>query len=173
MSNHIKSLSELKGYITRLNENFPLGEETDLDVGKDDSVEDSSEKKDDKSSLKSGEVTVDQIIDKINTIRAGKSFRDGEIKMSLRSYFDTLDKAERVALLAFLKGISQVVSGEVPGERALEPSDPDPQVRMKKSTGSYKVSVTPKINMSQPRRKEQKKKGFEDTSAPSPIKVKK
>lgn len=173
MSKHIKSLSELKGYITRLNENFPLGEEADFDLDSSDSMEGSSEKKDDKSSLKSGEVTVDQVIDKINTIRAGKSFRDGEIKMSLRSYFDTLDRAERVALLAFLKGISQVVSGEVPGEKALEPSDPDPQVRMKKNMGSYKVSVTPKINMSQPRRKEQKKKGFEDTSAPAPIKAKK
>ena len=62
--------------------------------------------KDEKSKLKTGDITADDVVDRLNIIRSGKSFKDEEIAGKLKEYIDSLTKAERTALLAFLKGIS-------------------------------------------------------------------
>jgi hypothetical protein len=128
----------------------------------------------DKESLKKGEISVDQVIDKLNTIRSGRSFKDKEIKTSLDQYFQSLKKPEKVALFAFLKGIAQLVTGEIQGSKALEPADPDPSIEMKKNL--YKKMIKPTIvkKSSGDKKKLTGKVGGEkeDTSAPVPIKPK-
>lgn len=125
-----------------------------------------------KSKLKKGEIAVDDIIDKLNSIRSGKSFKDEKITAALGKYFDALDKAEKTALLAFLKGISQVVTGEIAPETATEPSSDPADVEMEKTSGPNKVSIKPNV-IKAPDIEKNKKKSTEDTSGPVPIKPKK
>ena len=61
-------------------------------------------------------VEVDDVIEKLNSIRSGKSFKDEKILASLTKYFDELEDSEKFALAAFLKGISQIVTGEIEGQ---------------------------------------------------------
>jgi len=129
----------------------------------------------DKEKLESGDVTPDDVIETLNSIRAGKSFsRDENVKNSLSKYVDELSKAEKTALLAFLKGISQIVTGVVDSEQATEPEDPAPAVSMKKdgSGGSGNTKhVKPNVvkgNAGAPAKttKTAPSPGEEDTSAP-------
>ena len=121
--------------------------------------------KNDKSLMKTGEISTEEIIEKLNTIRSGKSFKDSQIKSSLEEYLNSLEKAEKVALFAFLKGIAQIVTGEIFGKQAVEPSDPAPAVQMKK--GTVKKVIKPVVV------KKRVEKKVEDTTPPAPIKPKK
>lgn len=86
----------------------------------------------DQEKLKSGDIEVADIIDKINALRAGHSLKDKSIAISLEEYFTGLDVAERVALFTYVKALSEILSGIKPGNNAIEPDDKDPAVTMKK-----------------------------------------
>jgi hypothetical protein len=133
----------------------------------------------DDEKLKSGEVTADSIIGKLNAIRSGKSFRDDSVKSSMEEYVKSLTTAERTALLAFLKGISQIVTGEVDGQHAVDPADPAPAVSMEKSgagsqnkqAAGVKKSIKPNVIVKQGV-ESKKKPAAEDTSAPAQLPIK-
>ena len=131
---------------------------------------------DEKENLKSGDISADEVIEKLNTIRAGKSFKDEKIKSAMESYVSDLDDAEKTALFAFLKGISQIVGGEVEGKEALEPSDKPANVKMEKKPSSQKVTIKPNV-IKKPsageKPKEKASKSPEDTTPPAPIVAKK
>jgi len=120
--------------------------------------------------LKKGNVSVSDVVEKLNSIRSGKSFKDSAISKAMDQYVNSLKKPERVALLAFLKGIAQIVTGEISGEQAQEPSKRPADVEMKKDQepgvkhmkpNVIKAPITPK------------KPSTENTSAPLPITPKK
>jgi hypothetical protein len=131
---------------------------------------------DEKENLKSGDINADEVIEKLNTIRAGKSFKDQNIKTAMESYVSDLDDAEKTALFAFLKGIAQIVGGEVKGKEALEPSDKPANVKMEKKPSSQKVTIKPNV-IKKPsageKPKERASKSPEDTTPPAPIVAKK
>lgn len=131
---------------------------------------------DEKENLKSGDISADEVIKKLNTIRAGKSFKDQNIKTAMESYVSDLDDAEKTALFAFLKGIAQIVGGEVEGKEALEPSDKPANVKMEKKPSSQKVTIKPNV-IKKPsageKPKEKASKSPEDTTPPAPIVAKK
>jgi len=83
--------------------------------------------------MEKGEVETDDIIEKLNTIRSGRSFKDSSVKDELEQYVDELDTAEKTALFALLKGIAQIVTKEISGNDATEPSDDSPNIEMTKS----------------------------------------
>ena len=130
---------------------------------------------DDYESLKKGEISADDIIEKLNSIRSGRSFKDDEVKNNMEEYVDSLSKAERTAMLAFLKGISQIVTGEIPGPKAIEPSKDPSNVSMKKGPGAPKVKhIKPNVIKTQkPEEDKKKSPPPEDTSGPVPITPKK
>jgi len=129
---------------------------------------------DDYESLKKGDITPDDIIEKLNSIRAGRSFKDDDVKSSMEEYVDSLSKAEKTALLAFLKGISQVVTGEIPGPEATDPSKDPSNVKMEKGPGESKVKhIKPNIIKTGSLEKPKKSPPPEDTSGPVPITPKK
>jgi hypothetical protein len=151
-------------------------DEEEVDPALDSKKETSSKTIDsEKEKLKSGEITPDDIVDKLNTIRSGKSFKDETISAKLSEYIESLSKAEKVALLSFLKGISQVVTGEIEPEEASDPSDSPSNVEMKKDTsgGAVKKTVKPVVIKAPEKEKEKKGSSAEDTSGPTPIKPKK
>ena len=156
-----------------------LSEEDDIfddadDSGGNDEENDSSSSatmKDEKSKLKTGNITADDIVGRLNIIRSGKSFKDEEIARKLKEYIGSLTKAERTALFAFLKGISQVVTGDMAGADALDPSDPPSNVEMEKGEDVKKITIKPTIVKNAEKGK--KRASGEDTSGPVPITPKK
>lgn len=133
--------------------------------------DDSSDGKEDTDSLKSGEIDTKTIIDKLNAIRAGKSFKDSTISSKMEKYVNDLSQAEKTALLAFLKGIAQIVSGEVEDQDILDPSEPPAKVKMEK-TPNQVVTVKPNVIKSSSQKSEEEATNKEDTSGPAPIKAK-
>jgi hypothetical protein len=126
-----------------------------------------------KSKLKKGDITSKDIIEKLNSIRSGKSFKDDAVSSALEGYIGDMTKAEKTALFAFLKGISQIVTGEIEGEEAVEPADDPASVEMEKSSGSTKVTIKPVIiKKAGKEEKSSSKPSEEDTSGPVPIKPK-
>lgn len=154
-----------------------LGEEDD---DSSESSEKSSEEASSKTTgaetekLKKGDVTPDDIIDKLNAIRSGKSFKDEAISNKLSEYVESLAKPEKTALLAFLKGLAQIVTGEFEATQAVDPADPEPAIKMKKGAGDQKKTIKPNVIKAPPKEeKKEKKPSAEDTSGPVPITPKK
>ena len=135
---------------------------------------DSSKSWDEESKkLKTGNVSVEDIIEKLNSIRSGKSFKDDSIMSSFKKYFDDLDKTEKTAMFAFLKAISQIVTGEVSAAAAVDPSEKPADIEMKKVGGQSSVSIKPNVIKSSEEKKEKKPSSKEDTAGPVPITPKK
>ena len=127
-----------------------------------------------KEKLKKGEIDTKDIVDKLNTIRSGKSFKDSQISSKLDEYVKSLSTAEKTALLAFLKGLSQIVTGEIEPEKAVDPSDKPSDVEMKKDSGGpTKRTIKPSVIKAPEKEKTNKKPSSEDTSGPVPITPKK
>ena len=124
--------------------------------------------------LKTGEISVDDIVTSLNAIRSGKSFsRDEVVSTNLEKYVNDLSKAEKTSLLAFLKGISQIVTGVVSGEQATEPHDTPADVTTTKKnvddkSGSTTRHVQPTVTKSTAAATTPatKQTGTENTSAP-------
>lgn len=128
----------------------------------------------DTEKLKKGDVSVDDVIEKLNAIRSGKSYKDEEILKKLTDYFDKLESAEKTALLAFLKGLSQIVTGEVASEDIVKPADKPADVKIEKSVSNKKVKITPTVIKKQsPDEDKEEKTPAEDTKGPVPITAKK
>ena len=147
-------------------------EKQDAASGTGEKSEESQVSGEDVEKFKKGDITVEDVIKKLNSIRSGKSFNDEDVKTALAKYFDGLEGAEQAALLAFLKGISQIVTGEVSATQAVEPGDKPVDIEMKKTSGSQKVSIKPNI-IKAPDIDKNKKPSAEDASGPVPITPKK
>lgn len=126
--------------------------------------------------LKTGKVTFDDVVEKINSIRSGKSLRDNGIAENLETYFEDLSTPEKVALFAYLKGISQILTGEIEAEKAQDPGEDPASVKMEKSKGAgQKKTLKPNV-IRLPEKEETKggeKKSSENTKGPVPITPKK
>lgn len=125
-----------------------------------------------KEKLAKGDISVEDVIEKLNSIRSGKSFNDKDISEALSKYFEELEGAEKVALLAFLKGISQIVTGEVEGTQAIDPGDKPAGVEMEKTSSAKKISIKPNV-IKAPDIEKNKAPNSEDTTGPVPITPKK
>ncbi len=135
------------------------------------SVKSSKTMDDESEKLKQGDIKPKDIVEKLNAIRSGRSFRDSAVSGAMEDYIDSLSKAEKVALMAFLKGISQIVTGEVSANDASEPGDDPADVEMDRSNEKDVIHKTPNVIKGSPAAAPAKKKsqGAEDTSAPAPI----
>jgi hypothetical protein len=119
----------------------------------------------DKAALKTGDVTVKDIVEKLNVIRSGRSLKDEDVKSSMEKYINDLESAEKTALFSFLKGISEIVTAGVEGEKAFEPSEKPASVKMEKKPTSSTVKVKPVVVKKPPAEKKSAEKE-EDTTPP-------
>lgn len=110
------------------------------------------------------DISPEQIADKINTIRAGKSLKDQATMQSLAQYFQRLNGPERIALYAFLQGLSKVLGGKDGGEVKTPDSKPY-NVEMDREK-KEKKSVTPKRMQS-----DKQKSSDSNSSSDNPIVV--
>ncbi len=88
------------------------------------------------------DVTVDTITQQLNAIRGGKSFKDTLVQQELSRYIDGLEESEQQALHAYLKGIAQIVSGQVEAGQAEEPSNHGVET---KETGKKARQIKPNV----------------------------
>jgi hypothetical protein len=98
---------------------------------------------DDSQKLKSGDISTDDVIEVLNVIRSGKSFKDEQIHSTLDQYIQSLSDAERVALLSFAKGIASIVSGQVLAKDVKDPSNSPANIVMKKDNTKNTDNKTP------------------------------
>ena len=70
--------------------------------------------------------SIDSLQKNINALRAGKSLKDSTVKKQLEVYYDKLTEEERKVLVLFLRELSRILSGNVSGDDAVDPSDPPP-----------------------------------------------
>ena len=74
-------------------------------------------------------LTVDMIVQGIDSLRSARSLKDPAVFADLEEYWDGLAPAEKVALLAFINGLAEtLIGGE--GEMSKDPSDPPYNVEM-------------------------------------------
>lgn len=123
---------------------------------------------DEKEKLKKGDVSVDDVVDKLNVIRGGKSFKDPAVSGKMSEYVESLSKAEKVALLSFLKGLAQIMTGEVEASQAINPAEDPADVKMKKGGEHKEKKIKPTV-VKGPDKPKEKKPSSEDTSGPVPI----
>jgi hypothetical protein len=119
------------------------------------------------------EVSLDAVVDRLNSIRSGKSFKDSLIQQRFEEYFKSLSEAERAAMFSFLKGIAQIVTGDLDAKQADEPSKDN--VTMHKGPDMQRKKVDPNVikKPSPPENdkpKVDKGSGDEDTRAPIQVK---
>lgn len=100
---------------------------------------------DETEKLKRGDISPKDIVEKLNSIRSGKSFKDSAVSSAIDEYVQSLKKPERVALMAFLKGISQIVTGEVPGKAAEDPGKHPADVKMDKGNEPKTIEKKPNV----------------------------
>jgi len=126
--------------------------------------------------LKTGKVSFEDVVDKINSVRSGKSLRDTDIAKNLETYFNELSIPEKVALFAYLKGISQILTGEIEADKAQDPGEDPASVKMEKVKGAgQKKTLKPNV-IRLPEKEATKggeKKSSENTKGPVPITPKK
>jgi hypothetical protein len=85
-------------------------------------------------------VTVEDIIDKLNIVRSGRSTKDSEVKRELEEYIAQFDEDEKTALLAFLEGLGQILTSGVDSDDAADPQDPY-ALQIKKSLGASNANA--------------------------------
>lgn len=125
---------------------------------------------DETEKLKDGEISPRDVVELLNAIRGGKSLKDAKISQALEEYINSLSRPEKVALMAFLKGISQIVSGQIAGGEAQEPSDNPSDVQMQKGDEKSVKHVQPNVIKGGGKPGPSgATKSAEDTSAPAPI----
>lgn len=69
-------------------------------------------------------ITVDDVIDKLNIVRSGKSTKDSDVKRELEEYVAQFTEEEKTALLAFLEGMGQILTSGIDSSVANDPQDP-------------------------------------------------
>lgn len=122
--------------------------------------------------LESGDISSKDVIEKLNSIRSGRSFKDSAIEGNMQKYIDALNVAEKTSLLSFLKGIAQIVTGEIPAQQASEPESKPANVRMKKvSNEPDKIRVKPNVIKNAPTQDKKPQPGHEDTTAPKKVPI--
>ena len=126
------------------------------------------------------DISFENVITALNTLRAGKSTKNKEIKTELNDYYDRLSEEERGVLLLYLNELSKVLTGAVDGDEAQDPSEPSTYFNIRKRSksepdpdaetgledkGSEISEPEEKINQQQ-QEKPQQQKGLEDTTPP-------
>lgn len=117
--------------------------------------------------LQKGNITIEMIVEKLNSIRSGRSFKDQNILAQMSTYFDDLNDNEKLALYAFLKGISQIVTGEISGEQAMDPQKAHPELEVTSKAEKQVHSIKPNI-IKKPKAPSAPQ-SQENTTAPTPI----
>ena len=107
-----------------------------------------------KSSSATPEVDLPAIIDLIGSIRSGRSLKDKDVMKDFKIYFKRLNGNERLALYAFLTGISKIM---------LAPEAEDVEKVKKPSSDPYSVKMDREIKKAKKKKPSSDDKKSDDT----------
>lgn len=115
---------------------------------------------------------LDEIIEKLNIIRAGRSLKDEDVHQEFEQYYNQLDDPEKIALFVYLKGLGSIVTGGEEGEDAVDPGDKGVPVDIEADKPKVKSIKPNVIKEPAPPESSTKKSSSheEDTTPPVPIK---
>lgn len=115
--------------------------------------------------------TVEDVIEKLNTIRSGRSLRDEDVKQQFSKYYEELSDAEKLALYSFLTGIGQILTTGLESSEAEEPEDHDAiHIHATGDTDEEgKKSIKPNVVKTMTA-SDSEDDSLEDDSPPTPIK---
>lgn len=85
--------------------------------------------------------TFEEIVNKLNILRGGKSLKNKEVQDSLRKYYSGLNGTEKSTLLVLLTAISQILAGVETGETALDLHDAGIDIENKNVKGIQKDQI--------------------------------
>lgn len=85
-------------------------------------------------------ITVEDIVEKLNVVRSGRSTKDLDVKRELDEYINQFDEDEKTALLAFLQGLGQILTSGIDSQDAVDPADPY-ALQIKKSLGAKNANA--------------------------------
>ena len=72
-------------------------------------------------------ITLDDIIEKLNIIRSGRSTKDDDVKSELENYILQFTEEDKTSLLAFLDGLGRILTiDEQNAQQAATPGAPPP-----------------------------------------------
>jgi pyruvate dehydrogenase E2 component (dihydrolipoamide acetyltransferase) len=72
-------------------------------------------------------ITLDDIIEKLNIIRSGRSTKDDDVKSELENYILQFSEEDKASLLAFLDGLGRILTiDEQNAQQATTPGAPPP-----------------------------------------------
>ena len=121
-----------------------LSEQEDEEPPAEEPAEEPSEESEEESEPTSDSGTVgssfDSVVQAVNNLRAGKSLRDSSIKQQAQVYYDKLTEDERTTLLVFLDALSNIITGQVDGKDAQDPSDPPSSIKITSGEESEEVT---------------------------------
>ncbi len=83
---------------------------------------------------------VEHIVNMLNMMRSGKSTKDKEVQKGLSGYFDGLDAGEKQALYIMLSGLTQILTADVEGDEAPDPTSVGIKIQAKKKERDAEVS---------------------------------
>ena len=110
------------------------------------------------------EATVDDIVDKLNMLRSGKSTKDEEVRDQLAAYWDTMQPGEQQSLFAYLTGLTQIMTAGAVGADATDPSSVGIKISAKKKSRDQEERQEPAKDLS-----DEQKKADEKGSEEAPI----
>ena len=105
------------------------------------------------------DATIDDIVDKLNMLRSGKSTKDEEVRDQLASYWDGMQPGEQQSLFAYLTGLTQIMTAGAIGVDATDPSSVGIKINAKKKTRDQVEKEEPSADLGA----EQKKPDSEET----------
>lgn len=89
-------------------------------------------------------ITSEDIVERLNIIRSGRSTKDLDVKKELEDYIAQFTEEEKTALLAFLEGLGQILTSGVDSIDAADPKDPyDLQIKRSTEASNSTSSLTP------------------------------
>ena len=100
-------------------------------------------------------ISAQSIIDKLNSIRSGKSLKDKKVNKAMVDYFNSLTPGEKTALNTFIRGLEDIIVGGETGKKTATEEDPGKTVDIEKTTPEEK---SPSADTPPP--------GAEDTTPP-------
>lgn len=126
-----------------------------------------------------GTLTVDKVIDRLNTIRSGKSLKDEIVSTEMEKYFNDLSTTEREALNTFLLGITFIVNPPNDAGMAPDPGDknihmtidkPDKRPQGQETTSQKKAAPSVSPRRPSPAPRASSAGSIENTDAPVQVK---
>jgi len=128
-------------------EDIDEGEDGEEDEGKEKAVAAATGKKaeeDPEAVVPSAEdianADVEHIVNMLNMLRSGKSTKDKEVQKDLADYFEGLDAGEKQALYIMMSGLTQIMTADVPGDEAPDPTSVGIKIQAKKKDRDAEVS---------------------------------